>query len=288
LPKTPTPTALAVGPDSPTPLAPLGSTLDAHEGRWTGGAPGKDGTPNLYATYLHPDPDDPRVLAAVARFDQRRVSARLIAGTKEPDRQQWPEGGQVPPALRASLVATFNSGFKVAGSRGGYYTPDRVVRPLQDGVASLVIDDTGHVSIGEWGRDAHLDPHIASVRQNLALIVDNGKPVAGLDRNDDYRWGSAKNQLQYTWRSAVGVDDAGHIYYVAGDQLNLSTLARALAATGSTRGMELDIHPQMVHLFYYQQAADGPQPTKLLETMRGPANRYLSPDQRDFFAILQR
>lgn len=287
-PGTPTPTGPAVGPGAPAPLARLGTTFDPREGRWTGGAPGTDGSANMFATYLRPDPQDPDLLTAVARFDQQRVAARLIAGTREPDRHLWPEGGQVPPALRPALVATFNSGFKLDGSRGGYYTRERVARPLQNGVASLIIDDTGHVTIGEWGRDAHLGPHVCSVRQNLALIVDGGKPVPGLDRNVDNRWGTTKNQMQYTWRSAVGVDGAGHIYYVAGDQLDLSMLARVLAATGSTRGMELDIHPQMVHLFYYGHDTGNLRPTKLLDTMRGPTDRYLSPDQRDFFAIYQR
>ena len=288
LPGTPTPAKLAVGPDSPAALPRLGGMIDGREGRWADGPAGKDGKPDLYATYLRPDPEDPEVLAAVARFDQRRVGARLIAGTREPDAQPWPEGGQVPFGLRSALVATFNSGFKVEGSRGGYYTRERLVRTLQAGAASLVIDDTGHVVIGAWGRDAHIGPHIASVRQNLSLIVDGGKPVPGLDTNTDNRWGTAKNQLQYTWRSAVGVDDAGHIFYVAGDQLNLKTLARAVAATGATRGMELDIHPQMVHLFYYRQVGGVPQPIKLLDSMRGPADRYLLPDQRDFFAIVRR
>jgi hypothetical protein len=67
-------------------------------------------------------------------------------------------------------------------------------------------------------------------------------------------------------------------------------LARALAATGATRGMELDIHPNMVHLFTYRhdKSANKLTPEKLLNTMRGPADRYLSPDRRDFFAITRR
>jgi len=67
-------------------------------------------------------------------------------------------------------------------------------------------------------------------------------------------------------------------------------LARALAATGATRGMELDIHPNMVHLFTYRhdKSANKLTPEKLLDTMRGPADRYLSPDRRDFFAITRR
>jgi len=104
------------------------------------------------------------------------------------------------------------------------------------------------------------------------------------------RWGSAGNQHQYTWRSAIGSDVAGNLYYVAGDQLTLATLARALGATGAVRGMALDIHPNMVHLFTYRHdaVAAEPIPSKLLDTMRGPSDRYLTPDRRDFFAITER
>jgi hypothetical protein len=132
--------------------------------------------------------------------------------------------------------------------------------------------------------------HFAAFRHNLSLIVDHGRPVPGLDVNADNRWGSAKNQLQYTWRSGIGVDPDGNLYYVAGDQLTLRTLARALAAAGAVRGMELDIHPNMVHLFVYRHdpGTDMPVPTKLLANMRGPAERYLVPDLRDFVAITQR
>jgi hypothetical protein len=107
------------------------------------------------------------------------------------------------------LVATFNAGFKMAAAHGGFYADARMARPLRDGAASLVIGRSGRVSVDRWGRDRHLGPDIAAVRQNLALIVDHGTVVPGLDVNRDNRWGSARNQLQYTWRSAVGVDNAG-------------------------------------------------------------------------------
>jgi hypothetical protein len=239
----------------------------------------------MYSTF-RPDPSHPGVVVGVARFDQRLVTAHLIAGTREPDRQLWPEGGQVPAGQRASLVATFNSGFKMSGAHGGFFADGRLARPLRDGAASLVIARNGRVSVDQWGRDRRFGPDVAAVRQNLTLIVDHRAVVAGLEVNHDDRWGSAKNQFQYTWRSALGVDAAGNLYYVAGDKLTLATLARALAATGADRGMELDIHPAEVHLFAYQHPVGAPlSPTKLLGTMCGPADRYLQPDQRDFVAL---
>jgi hypothetical protein len=218
------------------------------------------------------------------------VAARLVAGTREPDQQRWPEGGQVPVAERGRLVATFNSGFKMAGADGGYLADGRTARPLRDGAASLVIDRSGRVTVDAWGRDRRMGPEVAAVRQNLDLIVDNGATVPGLAANSADRWGSARNQLQYTWRSALGVDAAGHLYYVAGDGLTLATVGRALVDTGAVRGMELDIHPAEVHLFTYLHPTGAlePVPTALMSAMHGPRDRYLRPDQRDFVSLTAR
>ena len=130
---------------------------------------------------------------------------------------------------------------------------------------------------------------MATVRQNLALIVDNGVPVPGLPNNDDNRRGNAGNRLRYAWRSAVGVDASGPLYYVAGDDPRLDTLARALADTKAVRGMELDIHGEDVRLIGYRHdpGAD-PLPTKPLPGMHGGPHRYLRPDQRDFIALIRR
>ena len=65
-------------------------------------------------------------------------------------------------------------------ARGGYYAEGRVIKPLVDGAASLVIRSDGTPTVAKWGRDATLGPDTASVRQNLSLIVDDGAPVAGL------------------------------------------------------------------------------------------------------------
>jgi hypothetical protein len=274
--------------DVPAPLAPIGPHPAPGDGVWQVGPPAVNGRAAVYVTSVHPDPGDPNILAGIARFDQRMVASHLIAGTKEPERQPA-DAGQVPPDLRPTLVATFNSGFKVKGSLGGYFARPRLVRQLSDGAASLVVDDMGRASVAMWGRDVHLDSHVVAVRQNLSLIIDDGRIVPGLEANVDGRWGNAKNQLQYTWRSAIGVDAAGYLYYAAGNNLTLDTLTKALAATGVVRGMELDIHPNMVHLFLYRHdPAAGLSPMKLLDDMRGPATRYLRPDQRDFIAITGR
>ena len=210
----------------------------------------------------------------------------MVAGTTQPGGNGRAGNAQVPPAAVPNLVAVFNSGFKLNDITGGYYSHGRTAKALRTGQASLVVNDRGAITIGQWGRDITMNPHIASVRQNLALVVDHGRAADGLTVNADQRWGSAANQLQYTWRSGIGTDAAGNLIYVAGDKLTLATLAGALVDAGAVTGMQLDIHPGMAfYASWSPTGAQGAQPRKLLPTMPGAAHRYLAPDQRDFFYL---
>ncbi len=284
----PVPVAAPAGDmgNSPARLATLPGALPG-EGVWVPGARAAGGRPADYTTFLSPDLDHASVVAAIVAFDQKRTAAHLIAGTNEPG-GSWPEQAQVPGTLRPSLLATFNSGFKFRDTDGGFYADGRYGKPLKDGMASLVIDRSGVADVALWGRDTHMSPDVAAVRQNLELIVDGGRAVAGLSGNPAGQWGSARNQFQFTWRSGIGVDAQGRLIYAAGDQLTLTALANALATAGAVRGMELDIHGGMVSCNLFRPDIPGSSSTTLLPTMSAAPDRYLSADQRDFFAITAR
>ncbi|GAB1514016.1 hypothetical protein [Actinophytocola sp. KF-1] len=237
----------------------------------------------LYTTFFQPDLAHGSVLAGAAWFNQDLVRGRLIAGTKEPARDPNAPG-EVPPSLLPRLTAVFNAGFKMVDAHGGAFLDQHQIVPLRDGAASAVVHRDGRITVDQWGRDARLSADVVSVQQSLDLIVDHGQAVPGLDVNRDARWGSARSQFQYTWRSGLGTDAAGHLIYVAGNDLTLATLASAMAQVGIDRGMQLDIHPNMVSCNIF----DGQTPHRLLPAMPSPANRYLSTDLRAFFAITLR
>lgn len=193
---------------------------------------------------------------------------------------------------RSKTVAAFNAGFKFQQSAGGLYTEGRnAVRPLADGIASMVIRKDGSTDIAKWGRDAKMGPDIVSVRQNLALIVDAGTPDPGLTSDRGGKWGTRKSQFQYTWRSAMGVDASGRLIYAAGSKLTLTQLADAMVDAGAVRAMQLDIHDKVVTFNWFRPApgtALGVTAQKLTPSMERSATRYLVPDQRDFVTILAR
>jgi hypothetical protein len=222
------------------------------------------------------------IVVGIGLVRSSAVQVHLEPGTVQPVRSG--SAGQIPSGQLPDVAAAFNSGFKMSAYSGGFYLDGATVRTLVDGKASAVIDDTGRLSIGQWGRDIQMSSHVRAVRQNLALIVEGSQPVPGLDRNADLRWGTPRNQLQYTWRSAMGITRSRDIVYVAGDKLNLATLGVALAQAGAVTGMELDIHSGMEFFSSWQSdGAGGSSPQRLLPAMVGPADRYVRRDQRDFF-----
>lgn len=239
----------------------------------------------MYTGYFRPDPAHPSIVAGVAWMRSGSTQAHLVAGTVQPG-GQFPGGAAIPTGDLPNLVATFNSGWRMKHIPGGFYLHGRTAKPLIDGQATAAVDDRGHLTVGRWGRDLTMNPRLVAARQNLQLIVDQGQPVPGLDANANGQWGSPKNQFQYTARSALGTDRSGNVVYVAGNNMNLHTLATALADAGAVRGMELDIHNGMESFSSWRPGAQGtPVPSKLLPTMTSAADRYVSPDQRDFFYL---
>jgi hypothetical protein len=272
----------------PKPMTPLATTPLAGEGVWQPTGRTVAGLPAVYTAFFRPDAVHTSLVASAMWLDSKLLSAAYVVGLREPGGPQ-PWGAEVPPTVRSGLVTAFNSGFKISASRGGAYTRGQMIVPLVNGAASLVIDQHGRASVGEWGRDFTMSPSIASVRQNLVLIVDHGKPAPGLPSNTNGAWGDTLGNGVFVWRSGVGVDRHGALIYVAGPGLSAVTLAVLLQRAGCVRAMELDINPNWVSAYTYQQT-DPTNPAavrgvKLLPDMRRSEDRYLVPGERDFFAF---
>jgi hypothetical protein len=272
----------------PPAIVPLASPPLENEGLWTPIGPVVDGHPTMATAQLRPDSVHTSVLGAVVWMDPKLVHFLNVPGTVEPG-GDYPVVGTVPMDQRTKWIAAFNSGFRMKDSRGGFFAQGREARPLEDGAASLVIRNDRTVDVGMWGRDDRMDANIASVRQNLALIVDGGQPVPGLDSNDRSKWGHTLGNKVLVWRSGIGVRPDGTLVYAASNGLSVETLAGMFVAAGCVRAMELDINPEWVtfNIFDHPDPADPAaiQPSKLLPDMQRPAARFLGDDSRDFIAV---
>jgi len=278
----------------PAPITPLASPPIPGEGTWHPVGRLVKGTPAIYEAFLRPDPVHTSLVAGVAWMDTKLLSATLYSGSTIPGGGPYPDTAPVTAKAATSLVAAFNSGFLMDNANGGYYTDGRTVIPLRRGAASFVVYRDGSATVADWGRDAAMAPNVVSVRQNLSLLVDGGKPVPGLNANDTTQWGFTVGNQVYVWRSGLGITANGALVYVAGPGLNITTLADLLVRAGAVRAMELDINTDWVNLTTYKPssptgAATPANGTLMLSNMTGTTGRYFeSWWSRDFIAMSAR
>ena len=134
-----------------------------------------DGVPAIYGTYLRASSVYTSYVAGIASMNQNLVRFELRPGSEDPGPGNWKARPYIPPGTRSGLLATFNGGFKIAQSDGGFYLNGATAGTLTDGVASVVYYRDGRISIGVWGQTVRMTPDVVGVRQNLHLIVENGQ-----------------------------------------------------------------------------------------------------------------
>jgi hypothetical protein len=183
------------------------------------------------------------------------------------------------------LLATFNSGFRLEDSGGGFVALGHLFSPLRYGLATLVGFRDGSVDVRAWRGAREPGPEVQFARQNLPLIVQNGALNPRLSNGSE--WGATLGNEIRVWRSGVGVDAHGDIIYAAADSQTAESLARIFQRAGAVRAMELDINYEWVTFNFYG-AFGAAAPSKLLPGMNREATRYLSPDDRDFLAVYSR
>jgi hypothetical protein len=243
------------------------------------------GAAPVLVTTFRPDPSYPRVVAGVARIDPHRVRLELYPGLKEPSGGGPRGSADVPAAERSRLLAVFNSGFKHVDSHGGFYAHGHLFEPFVQGQGTIVGTSSGQVDVRSWSGPAGPGPGIAFARQNLPLIVSGGQPNPTL--SDGSKWGTTVGNSVLVWRSGLGVDRHGNLLYAAANFQSARGLAAILMRAGAVRAVELDINSYWVTFNGFSKPG-GRGAQKLLPDIGRSSTRYLSPDDRDFFAVYAR
>jgi hypothetical protein len=221
------------------------------------------------------------------RFDQHYVHLALHAGSAEPGGSGWPSGDQIGSAEVHRVIAGFNGGFKFGNGSVGFVVGHRVAAPLSSGLASIVTYADGTTNIGAWHQGVPArGVAVASVRQNLHLLVDHGEAAGSVDSCVQECWGSTLGGGTEVPRSALGIDGEGRLVWAAGMSLSPADLARGMVGAGVQRAVELDINPAWVAGYLYVHHAGGPTAVPVLPGQNGIAGQLLAPDSRDFFTVI--
>ena len=272
----------------PGDIAPLITPSLPGEGVWVPTETWSGSSPPVQIAQFRSDPLYPQMVAGVAWIDPRRTSIVLYPGQLEPS-VMLPRGPmEVPPALRSRLLATFNSGFKLSDARGGFALDGIQYAPLIPGMATFEHYRDGRVDIQAWPAglsSSRLPAGMDYARQNLPLIVSGGRPNPNL--TDGPEWGATLGNAVRVWRSGIGIDAHGNLVYAAANDQTVGSLAEILIRAGAIRAMQLDINSYWTTFNSYAQP-DAGSPSSLLPTMTRPATRYLTVDDRDFFAVYLR
>ena len=171
------------------------------------------------------------------RFNQQLVHLALHAGSSEPGGQGWPYGDRIGASEVHRVVAAFNGGFKLSYGSVGFLSGGHVAVPLSAGLASIVTYRNGTTAIGAWQEGVPARGlKIASVLQNLHLLVDHGVVASTVTTCVRACWGSTLGGGTDVARSALGITGDGQLVWAAGASLSPAMIAQALVDAGVARG----------------------------------------------------
>ena len=245
-----------------------------------------DGRPIVQVAKLRPDNTYTSVFEDVYWVSQKATKYQLFPGHEGGVASRLAIPDQLSDGQKPGLVAVFNGGFKIEESHGGYVDRGVTVAALKDGAASEVVYKDGRLAIGKWGSDLSMTPDVASVRQNLQLMVDSGQVVPYIGQASI--WGRTDKGSAAVWRSGVGVTAQGDVVYVGGNFLTAPSLADLLVRAGAVRAMQLDINLRWDTFQYFPNRDGDPATSKGSSDFMTSPNRFFDHSTKDFMAVYLR
>ncbi len=268
---------------SPPDVKPLIKPKLPGEGVWKKAGARVGARPPALLTTFRSDPEYPQFVAGVAWLDHGRTELEYMPGLAEPPEPLEHRGsGEVPSNLRRRLVATFNGGFPLETSNAGLIYRGKVKETMVNGIATVVRYRDGRTDIVKWTHGPGAPKNVWFAKQNLPPIIYEGKLNPNL--SDGPEWGETVNNATRVWRSGLGIDAHGNLMYAAANYQTVESLAKVLQRAGAVRAIELDINEDWTSFISYRHPGAG-NPSNLLPEMYRSPERYLTPDERDFFAV---
>jgi hypothetical protein len=253
------------------------------EGVWEKAGAKVGPEPPALLTTFRSDPEYPQFVAGVAWLDSSRTELAYVPGLAEPPEPLEARGsGEVPPDLRHRLVATFNGGFPLETSNAGLIYRGKVKEAMVNGIATVIGYRGGGFDIVKWENGTRVPKNVWFAKQNLPPIIYGGKLSPNL--SDGPEWGETVNNAVRVWRSGLGIDAHGNLMYAAANYQTVESLAKVLQRAGAVRAIELDINEDWTSFISYRHPG-ALDPSNLLPEMYRSPERYLVPDERDFFAV---
>ena len=276
------------------------------EGLWRTAYSPRDSSrrPVIYTTFYRPSVNFPNALVYMMVIDMRRTFMQYYVGSQEPAARV--AASEVESEMRPWVVAITNAMWMQRHSRGaGAIFRGRVVYPMVNGMATLIVYRDGSVDIQEWSPDIPVNI-VRDARQLRYLIVKNGMVVKSVLREGrledseiglgfllggggkDYDGGHAWYVAD---RSAFGIRRDGNLVFAIGHHIGTQDLAKALVLAGCERGIHADANPSNIVGNLYVR---DPQGTLVRKSKLSPEQskyalkRYDYGYTKDYFAFFFR
>lgn len=183
-------------------------------------------------------------------LDPTVLRFRLIPGTTAPEKSPVRGIDNRPSTWVPKLVAAFNGGFLLKDEPGGYFYNGTTVKPMVNGMASMVITKDGGFDVIVWRKQDRITKDVLAVRQNWEPLIVHGNVRS--NANDPwYRWGGTDGNSPLATRSAVGVTKDGGVVYAFCNNCVAHELGVAMAKGDVETAMILDMNKSWPNGFYY-------------------------------------
>lgn len=276
------------------------------EGVWVTSECPRDsqGRPIVYKTFYRPSVSFPNAVVFMMVVDMSKVHMQYYVGSQEPGARL--AASVVPPDIRHYLMGITNAMWmqRHASGAGAIYR-GKVLYPMVNGMATLIIYKDGSVDIREWSSDIPMN-QVSDARQLLHLIVKDGMVVQAVQKGKRATdaeiglgfllGGGGKDQDgNHFWyvahRSAFGVRRDGNLVFAIGHHIGTKDLAKALVLAGCERAIHADANPANIvgNLYIRDSFGNLVRKAKLSPDQTNYSlYRYDKPYTKDFFAFFFR
>lgn len=224
---------------------------------------------------------------ALLWMDAPRLRFRYVPGTTYPEGSPATAADRSPATWVPSMVAAFDSGYKLHDRVGGFTYLGRTVAPLRDGLAAFTVSRDGTLSVGVWGRDLRMTPGTVVVRENLPPLVESGVVRASV-ADGPRTWGIANGNAPRVNRSALARLRDGSLVFAFGHGVTAWDLGRALASAGAVDAVMLDMNRSWPTGFVYRHVGTRTVGYRIDPRIVRDPSTYLHPFKKDFVVVAVR
>lgn len=285
-------------PFAPVPPGPMHKNLAAKgDGQWVPMRDPRrpDDPPRMFKTLIHADKSRSWSEVFVVALDLRQVEIHPVAGYQEPasdapEVKAYERFAKIPPKHHDTLLAAFNGGFMAEHGGYGMKLDGLTLLPPKDQACTLAQYDDGSLRVATWTHLAEEEPRMSWYRQAPPCMYEDGKLNPLLASKFQRKWGATLDGNTVIRRSAVGLNEARDILFVAiTNHTTARVLADAMHHVGAKTVAQMDVNWSYPKFVTYEPADGELRPVALASGFEFDDALYIRHrSMRDFFYVTRK